>query len=188
MHHQYIEPMKTETIKTKPKTSPSAEPALLALFTDGIKDLYWAENHLVKNLPKMIKAATSKALADTITTHLEETKIHAQRLEQIFELLGEKAQAQKCDAMEGLGKEGEHIIESTEPGTAIRDVGIILASQKVEHYEIASYGGLSQLAATLGLDEVASILSQTLEEEKNADLKLTEVAENDINYQAAKER
>lgn len=169
------------------KTSPKAEPALLELFTDGIKDIYWAENHLVKALPKMIKAATSKTLISGIEKHLEETKNHVSRLEQVFELLGEKAQSQKCDAMEGLSKEGESIIESTEAGTATRDVGIILASQKVEHYEIATYGGLHQLAVTLGLNEVAELLAQTLAEEKAADQQLTAAAENDINYKAAEE-
>ncbi|MDN3583431.1 ferritin-like domain-containing protein [Mucilaginibacter flavus] len=170
------------------KTSPKAEPALLELFTDGIKDIYWAENHLVKSLPKMQKAATSKTLVAAIESHLEETKTHVSRLEQVFGLLGEKVQAQKCDAMEGLAKEGEGIVESTEPGTATRDVGIILASQKVEHYEIATYGGLTQLAKTLGLDEVAELLYQTLTEEKAADQQLTEVAESDINYKAADEQ
>jgi len=102
-------------------------------------------------------------------------------------LLDEKAIAKKCDAMEGLTKEAEGIVEETEAGTATRDVGIVLASQKVEHYEIASYGGLHQLAITLGLDEVASLLEQTLNEEKQADVKLTEIAENDINYKAAEE-
>ena len=173
--------------KFSTKTSPKAEPALLELFTDGIKDIYWAENHLVKTLPKMQQAASSKTLVAAIGNHLEETKTHVTRLEQIFELLGEKAQAQKCDAMEGLAKEGEGIIESTEAGTATRDVGIILASQKVEHYEIATYGGLTQLAQTLGLDDVAKLLYQTLTEEKAADQKLTEVAEGDINYKAAEE-
>ena len=173
--------------KFSTKTSPKAEPALLELFTDGIKDIYWAENHLVKTLPKMQKAATSKSLVSAIEQHLKETEDHVARLEQVFELLGEKVQAQKCDAMEGLAKEGESIIESTEAGTATRDVGIILASQKVEHYESATYGGLTQLAKTLGLDDVAELLYQTLTEEKAADLKLTEVAEGDINYQASEE-
>ncbi len=180
-------PKETGEPKFSTKTSPKAEPALLELFTDGIKDIYWAENHLVKTLPKMQKAAISKTLIAAIQSHLEETKTHVSRLEQVFELLGEKVQAQKCDAMEGLAKEGEGIIESTEAGTATRDVGIILASQKVEHYEIATYGGLTQLAQTLGLDEVAELLYQTLGEEKAADQKLTDVAENDINYQAADE-
>ncbi len=173
--------------KFSTKTTPAQETSLLELFTDGIKDIYWAENHLVKNLPKMIAAATSKALVAGITEHLEETKIHVSRLEQVFELLGEKVQAQKCDAMEGLAKEGEGIIESTEAGTATRDVGIILASQKVEHYEIATYGGLHQLAVTLGLEEAAGILAETLAEEKAADEKLTQVAESEINHTAANE-
>ena len=136
----------------------------------------------------MQKAATSKTLAAAIENHLEETKTHVSRLEHVFELLGEKVQAQKCDAMEGLSKEGEGIIESTEAGTATRDVGIILASQKVEHYEIATYGGLTQLAQTLGLDDVAELLYQTLTEENAADEKLTDVAESDINNKAADEQ
>ncbi|AMR32236.1 rubrerythrin family protein [Mucilaginibacter sp. PAMC 26640] len=173
--------------KFSTKTSPSAEPALLELFKDGIMDIYWAENHLVKTLPKMIAAATSSKLKTTITDHLEQTKGHVERLEKVFSLLGEEPLAKKCDAMEGLTKEGSGIVESTEQGTATRDVGIILASQKVEHYEIATYGGLTQLAKTLGLDDVAELLYQTLTEEKTADELLTEVAENDINYQASEE-
>lgn len=169
------------------KASPKTEPALMELFLDGIKDIYWAENHLVKTLPKMEKAASSEKLKAAITDHLEVTKTHVSRLEQVFELLGEKAQAKKCDAMEGISKEGESIVESTEAGTATRDVGIILASQKVEHYEIASYGGLNQLAITLGLSDVADLLAQTLAEEKEADLLLTDIAENEVNYNAAEE-
>ncbi|RZA06178.1 MAG: ferritin-like domain-containing protein, partial [Moraxellaceae bacterium] len=141
----------------------------------------------VKNLPKMSKAATSNALVKAIDDHLAQTKTHVSRLEQVFELLGEKPIAKKCDAMEGLGKEGEGIVESTEAGTATRDVGIILASQKVEHYEIATYGGLHQLAVTLGLDDVAALLAETLAEEKQADQLLTDIAENDVNYKASEE-
>jgi ferritin-like metal-binding protein YciE len=169
------------------KTSMKVEPALYELFMDGIRDIYWAENHLLKALPKMIKAASSPELASTIEQHLTETEGHVSRLEQIFELLKEKAVAKKCDAMEGLSKEGEAVIESTEEGTATRDVGIILSSQKVEHYEIATYGGLSQVATTLGFDDVAALLEETLAEEKNADRLLTEVAENNINYKASEE-
>ncbi len=182
--------MKTQTSsnpKFTTKTNPQAEPALVELFKDGIMDLYWAENHLVKKLPTMIEAASSKKLKQTISTHLEETKAHVGRLEEIFKLLEEQPLGKKCDAMEGLTMEGEEIIESTEAGTATRDVGIIFASQKVEHYEIASYGTLTQLAATLGLSDIANILAQILAEEKNADELLTEVAENDINYQASQE-
>jgi ferritin-like metal-binding protein YciE len=173
--------------KFKTKTSAGAEPALMELFVDSLRDIYWAENHLVKTLPKMIQSATSPKLVDAIQNHLEETVEHVSRLEVVFDLLGLDAIAKKCDAMEGLAKEGEGIIESTDAGTATRDVGIILASQKVEHYEIATYGGLVQLATTLGLEDVAEILSQTLNEEKLADQLLTEVAENDVNYKAADE-
>ncbi|WP_400263263.1 ferritin-like domain-containing protein [Sphingobacterium sp. SG20118] len=175
------------TPKFKTKSSITSEPALNELFLDGIMDLYWAENHLVKTLPKMIKAATSPALVKAITNHLKETEGHVSRLENIFQLLGKEAIAKKCNAMEGLAKEGEEIIESTIAGTATRDVGIILASQKVEHYEIASYGGLHQLSVTLGLTDVAALLEQTLDEEKAADTLLTEVAEDDVNYTAAEE-
>lgn len=163
------------------------EPALLELFTDSIKDIYWAEKQLVKALPKLKKAATSPELAGAITEHIEVTKVQVMRLEEVFKLLGKKPQAKKCDAMEGLIKEGESIVEETEQGSATRDVGIILASQKVEHYEIATYGGLTQLAATLGLDEIADILAQTLEEEKETDERLSEIAEHDVNYAAAHE-
>lgn len=167
--------------------SSNTEPALMELFVDEIKDIYWAEKHLTKALPKMQKASTSEELANAFAEHLEVTKTHVGRLEQVFELLGKKAQAKKCDAMEGLVKEGEGIIEDTDDGTATRDVGLILAAQKVEHYEIATYGGLTQLAKTLGLEDVAELLGQTLAEEKEADETLTNIAENDINYEAASE-
>lgn len=181
-------PNSKKTSKRSGASKPSqAEPALLELFVDSIKDIYWAEKQLVKSLPKMEKAATSPELAGAIAEHIEVTKTHVTRLEQVFELLGQKAEAKKCDAMEGLTKEGESIIEETEEGSATRDVGIILASQKVEHYEIATYGGLAQLAETLGLDDIADLLAQTLAEEKDADQTLTAIAENDINYEASQE-
>jgi ferritin-like metal-binding protein YciE len=116
-----------------------------------------------------------------------QTEEHVTRLEQVFEILGEKAQAKKCDAMEGLVKEGESIVEETEEGSLTRDVGIIAAAQKVEHYEIASYGTLVQLAMTLGQPEIAEILSKTLDEEKQTDVNLTTIAENNINYEAEQE-
>lgn len=156
-------------------------------FMDALKDIYWAEKHLTKALPKMKKAATTQELKDAIEGHLEETKEHVTRLEDVFEMLGRKAQAKKCDAMEGLIKEGESIIEETEEGSITRDVGIIMAAQKVEHYEIATYGGLTQLARTMGHEDVAGVLHQTLEEEKQADSLLSEVAENNINWEAEEE-
>ncbi|WP_290794127.1 ferritin-like domain-containing protein [Flavihumibacter sp. UBA7668] len=158
-----------------------------AFFLDAVKDLYWAEKHLVKALPKMQAAATTIQLKSTIEDHLVQTEEHVTRLEKVFDLLGEKAQAKKCDAMEGLVKEGEAVIEETKDGSITRDVGIIASAQKVEHYEIAAYGTLAQLATTLGYEEAAEILTMTLEEEKLADMNLTEIAENNINYEAEKE-
>lgn len=160
---------------------------LLEFFTDGIKDTYWAEKNLLKTLPKMAKAATSEELARAFLDHAEMTKVQIGRLDEIFAILGKKPQAKKCEAMEGIIAEGESIIEDTEEGTSTRDVGLIMAGQKAEHYEIASYGGLAQLATTLGLDDIAALLQETLQEEKDTDLLLTDIAENNINYEAAEE-
>ena len=156
-------------------------------FEDEIKDIYYAEKHIIKTLPKMIKAATSPELQEAFKEHLDVTKSHLTRLEQVFEILGKKPQAKKCDAIEGITKEGANIIEETQEGTATRDVGLILAAQKVEHYEISTYGGLAQLATTLGLEDVANLLIATLDEEKEADTLLSEIAENNVNYNAAEE-
>ena len=157
------------------------------LFTDSLKDIYWAEKHLTKTLPKMKKKATTDELKSAIEEHLAQTEEHVSRLEQVFQICGKKAQAKKCDAMEGLTKEGDSIMEETEPNTMTRDAGIIMAAQKVEHYEIATYGSLVQLAKTLGRNDAAEILHQTLEEEKQADEKLTEIAEWNVNQVAAQE-
>ena len=165
----------------------SGDSMLQEFFAEEIKDIYYAEKHIIKTLPKMMKAATSPELKTAFQEHLNVTKTHITRLEKVFELLGKKPLAKKCDAIEGIAKEGESIIEETEEGTATRDVGLILAAQKVEHYEISTYGGLSQLATTLGMDEVAELLTATLEEEKEADTMFSSLAENDVNYNAAEE-
>jgi ferritin-like metal-binding protein YciE len=182
----------TKTPKKKPAAKKKAgsgegNSQLEKFFTDSIKDIYWAEKALTKALPKMKKAATTEELKAAIEKHLGETQEQVTRLEEVFGLLGEKAQAKKCDAMEGLLKEGESIVEETEDGSMTRDVGIIMAAQKVEHYEIATYGGLVSLARTLGKDDVADILATTLEEEKQTDEGLTEIAENNINWEAEQE-
>ncbi len=156
-------------------------------FVDELKDIYWAEKHLVKVLPKMQKAATTRELKNAISEHLEVTKTHVTRLENVFELLDKPPEAKKCEAMAGITKEGDDILSETEDGSITRDVGIILAAQKVEHYEISTYGGLTQLAKTLNLNKVADILYKTLEEEKETDEKLTKIAENNINVEAAGE-
>lgn len=169
--------------KERVKAKSSAADGLRELFVDSLKDIYWAEKALTKALPKMAKNATSENLISTINDHLMITKDQVLRLEQVFDLIGEKATAKKCDAMEGLIKEGESIIEETQEGP-VRDAGIISASQKIEHYEIATYGTLAAFAQTLGETEVSELLQQTLKEEKEADTLLTEVAYNNINFEA----
>jgi ferritin-like metal-binding protein YciE len=173
--------------KKQEESSANTEPLLKEYFVEELKDIYWAEKKLVTALPKLQKAATTEELQDALGEHLEVTKEHVRRLEQVFEILGEKAQAKKCEAMEGIVKEGESVIEDTDEGTATRDVALIMAAQKAEHYEIATYGGLTQLATTLGLQDVADILGSTLEEEKQADETLTGIAENNVNYAASSE-
>lgn len=157
------------------------------LFLDEIKDIYWAEKHLLKILPRMEKAATSEELKRSFSEHLEVTREQVGRLEQAFEILGKRAQGKKCEAMDGITKEGEGIIEETEKGSMTRDVGLIMAAQKVEHYEIATYGSLAQLAKTLGKNDIAELMGQTLQEEKEADEMLTQIAENNVNVEATEE-
>ena len=156
-------------------------------FVDELKDIYWAEKHLVKALPKMKKAATTPELADAFEKHTKETQTHIETLEQVFALLGEKPQGKKCDAMEGLLSEADSIIEDTEKGTLVRDAGLILAAQKVEHYEIATYGTLRTFAENMGHSDVVNLLQQTLDNEKATDLALTEIAEGSINEEASEE-
>lgn len=164
------------------------ESGLKTLFTDELKDILWAEKHLLKALPKMAKGATSEELRSSIEKHINETENHITRLEQVFEMLGQKATGKKCDSMEGLVEEGKNMLEDTETGSLTRDAAIISASQKIEHYEIASYGTLRTLANTLGLPEAASLLEETLQEEKNTDVKLTQIAEGFVNESAKAEK
>lgn len=166
----------------KSKMNSGPDHSLNELFLDGIKDLYWAENHLVKAIPKMIRSASNESLISALTDHLNVTRSHIIRLEEVFGLLNEKVKAKKCDAMEGLSKEGEGIIEDTKAGTEARDLGIIMASQKVEHYEISSYTGLSNLAAKLGLSDISNLLVQTLNEEKESSDILSKIADGEITY------
>jgi ferritin-like metal-binding protein YciE len=168
----------------KPKSS--AAEGLRELFVDSLKDIYWAEKALLKALPKMAKNATTESLVMAIEEHTKVTEEQVKRVERVFEIIGKKAVAKKCEAMDGLIKEGQDIMESTEPGP-VRDAGIIAASQKIEHYEIATYGTLCAFASTLKEDEVVGILEQTLAEEKEADVTLTEAAYNNINFEAADE-
>ena len=166
------------------KAKKSAAEDLREFFVDALKDIYWAEKALTKALPKMSKNATTEKLVEALDAHLTETEGQIERLEKVFEMIGEKAVAKKCEAMAGLIKEGEEILEETEPG-AVRDAGIIAACQKIEHYEIATYGTLCAYAKTLGEDKAGKILHETLEEEKAADKTLTEAAYHHINFDAA---
>ena len=160
---------------------------LREFFVDQLQDILWAEKKLVKTLEKMKDAATTIRLKESFNDHLKETKQHVERLNEIFALISETADDKKCKAMAGIVDEGEDIIDDTDKGTAQRDVGLIFAAQKAEHYEIATYGGLATLARTLGYNQVADILEKTLMEEKQADEMLTYIAENGINYAASQE-
>lgn len=160
---------------------------LTEFFHDALKDMFWAENALITGLQKMKKAAINEELIEAFEDHEYQTKRHIARLKKVFEMLGKKAEGKKCKAMEGLLKEAEEIIESTPEGTATRDAALIIAAQKVEHYEIASYGGLVQIALTLDQTQVANLLEKTLEDEEDTDRLLTDIAESFINFEAATE-
>ena len=166
------------------KAKPDAAQGLRDFFEDGLKDIFWAEHALTKALPKMAKNATSSKLIHAFEHHLKETEEHITRLEKVFESLGLKAVGKKCDAMDGLLKEADGIMAETEFGV-VRDAAMIAAAQKVEHYEIATYGTLRAYAVTLGESKAVTLLAKTLEEEKKADVTLTEIALADINIEAA---
>lgn len=177
---------KTATTNATAKKIPAKKDAakkLEDLFEDGLKDIYWAEKALLKALPKMEKNATDKKLKTAITNHITETKNQVKRLEDCFSALGKKAEAEKCDAMQGLLDEGKSIMEETEPG-AVRDAGIIAASQKIEHYEIATYGTLAAFAKVLKEKRCLKNLLETLEEEKQCDELLSSIADTNLNTKA----
>jgi ferritin-like metal-binding protein YciE len=179
---------KSASEETQPNESTHANglqsSQLMQLFESELKDIYWAEKVLTKAIPKMIKKASASELVDILTDHLDETEDHIKRLEQVFESINKKATAKKCEAMDGLVKEAGEIMEFCEEG-AMRDAGIISAAQKAEHYEIATYGTLRQFAQTLELKEAVKLLQQTLDEEKAANKKLSEVAMTIVNIKAA---
>jgi len=174
-------PKKTTTASVAPKSDAASD--LMDFFEDSLKDLYWAEKALVKSLPKMAKNASNEDLKAAIEEHIEVTRLHVERLDQVFASIDKKAVAKKCDAMAGLIEEANGILEETEPGV-VRDAGIISASQKIEHYEIATYGTLRAFAEVLGLSEAEALLAETLQEEKDADVSLTELAVSAINLEA----
>jgi len=185
--------MRTATVKSStmpPMTATKKIPAkkdaakeLSDLFEDGLKDLYWAEKALFKALPKMQKNATSPKLKKALEDHIGQTENHIKRLENCFDSLGKKAVAKKCDAMQGLLDEGKGIMEETKIG-ATRDAGIIAASQKMEHYEISSYGTLAAFAKVLNEKKCLDNLLKTLDEERKCDLLLTSIADTELNRKA----
>jgi ferritin-like metal-binding protein YciE len=157
------------------------------LMVHELKDLYSAERQLVQALPKMAKGATNADLQVAISTHLEQTKEHVARLERAFEMLGESGKGMKCKGMEGLIEEGKGLLEEEDIDPDVLDAGIIAAAQRVEHYEIAAYGTVREYARTLGHDELAAILTATLDEEKSADQLLSGLAEGGINALAERD-
>lgn len=162
------------------------ESGLRQLLEDQLKDIYYAEKAIAKALPDIAEMAESQELVDALNEHTEETLQQVTRLENVFEVLDLKAVAEKCEAIEGLLREADDIVDELEQGP-VRDAGIIAACQKIEHYEIASYGTLRAFANILGEYEAASLLEETLEEEKEADIKMTDLAESIINIEAASE-
>jgi ferritin-like metal-binding protein YciE len=166
----------------EPNEGRGAEHSELQRFFAGeLKDILWAEQKLVSSLPKMAAAATSASLRELFETHLKETQNHVRRLEKAFACMGMAPEAVKCEAMAGITEEGEGMIAETSAGSATRDAALILAAQKVEHYEIATYGGLAYLAHVLGLMDVKGLLEATLDEEKGADKMLSLAASSGIN-------
>jgi len=157
--------------------------SLRDLYVEQLKDLYDAEHQLIKALPKLAEASSSDELRNAFEEHLDKTRQHAQRIEQIFEGMGQKAKAQKCKGMEGLVKEGSEVIKEEDIDGEVKDAALIAAAQRVEHYEIAGYGTVRTYANLLGENEAANLLQQTLDEEKEADQTLNEIAEQ-INVEA----
>jgi ferritin-like metal-binding protein YciE len=156
-------------------------------FVSALKDVYYAENAIIEALGKMQEAATTEELKEAFEDHQLLTQKHVSRLEKVFKLINETPEKKECKAIKGIIEEGEEIIKSTEEGSMTRDAALIIAAQKVEHYEIATYGGLAQLAITMGHDKAADLLEKTLQEEEDTDYELTEIAETFINFDAEQE-
>lgn len=180
----------SQSKKTDKNNGKSAQmPSYLQkFFLDQLQDIYYAEKELLsKGLPEMKKACTTEELEDAFDDHIRQTERHVKRLEKVFHSIGKKPEGKKCEAMDGLLKEARTIIGETEDGSITRDAALVIAAQKVEHYEIASYGGLVALALTMGLDRAAELLERTLQEEEDTDQMLTDIAESHINVDAEQE-
>jgi len=156
-------------------------------FLEALKDMYGAEKALTEALPRMQEAATTPELQEAFEDHTLLTQKHVLRLEKVFKLMGQQAEEGPCEAMHALIQEGERMMQTTPEGSMTRDAALIIGAQKIEHLEIAAYGGLAQLAITLGEDDVADILERTLNEEEETDINLTDIAESHINFEAEEE-
>jgi len=167
---------------------PGTETKLEDFFVTMLQEIYWAETHLISVLESMEQAATSTKLKQAFTKHKEETKVHIDRLQQAFSQMNRDSIAERSAGLQGIFDEGWQVIDETEEGSAQRDVALIIAAQKVEHYEMACYGSLVTLAKTMGKQDIAELLAQTLSEEKKADTALTKIAEANINTKASKEK
>ena len=178
---------KDKETATKNPSKPKYGEEFRKFFIDELKDILWAEKALLKALPKMRKAATGQELAAKFDSHKAETESQIATVEQVFELMGEKPKTKKCDAMEGLLSEAESIISDTDKGSAIRDAGLILAAQKVEHYEIATYGTLAAFADAMQESKIAKMLRSILRDEKKSDTALTMLALESVNDYASDE-
>jgi ferritin-like metal-binding protein YciE len=161
--------------------------SLHKFFVSALKDIYFAENAIIEALTEMQNAATTEELKEAFEDHQLQTQKHISRLEKVFRLIDETPEQKECKAIKGIIEEGQEIIKSTEEGSMTRDAALIIAAQKVEHYEIATYGGLAQLAITMGHDKAADLLEKTLQEEEDTDYDLTEIAETFINFDAEQE-
>jgi ferritin-like metal-binding protein YciE len=160
------------------------EKKLADLFHDTLKDIYFAERQILKNLPKMAKAAKSEELKTAFLTHRDETEVHVERLQQVFELLGKRAQGKTCEAIKGILEEGEEVMEDYSGSEAL-DAGLLAGGQAVEHYEMSRYGTLKTWASQLGMKDAAALLEQTLQEEKKTDALLSKLAQAQVNLKAA---
>ncbi|MEO8794795.1 MAG: ferritin-like domain-containing protein [Daejeonella sp.] len=168
---------------TKKPASPET-PSLRVFFIDALKDIYWAEKNLCMTIPQMVKKSTSSVLREVLENHLGETENQMVRLEQVFASIDENPVAKRCEAMEGIIREAELMMNETNNGTKPLDAAIIASVQKIEQHEIAAYGTLRTIAEVLGFNQASELLTQTLEEEKKADQKLTEIAESYIKQSA----
>ncbi len=154
------------------------------LFEETLRDIYYAEKAILKNLPKMAKKASSEDLAAAFDSHVDQTEVHVERLEKIFEMIGKAPRGKRCPAMDGLAEEAAEVMQEAKDDT-VRDAGMLAAAQSVEHYEISRYGTLAAWAEKLGMSDAVKLLESTLQEEKDTDLKLSELAMSEINLEAS---